>query len=410
MAPKPRHNRGRKPPKRANRIRHLKPTPQLNLSIVTYPSVDVANSMAREIELVKAAVLYADHVELFSINGAMIGSVVAAGQNASSVLAMLAAIDDETLAGLGAPGLPSSWRQYAPILGGLLDNPELVNALAPEVGRELVEMSRSLTTGPLAELQSVGDRLVDESGANQLAPAIAGGLLTFSDAGLGEASNVGDLGEPFGRRLAQLMLDPKRHLVFDDRIADLAAAMIAEGYVIPDRIATARSKVAHVGNGLLARLPVFPDAPLDELIDLRTDLDGPLSRYRGAAARLAAKLEGSPFTPDVQLEIDNIWHAEVQPALADIEEEMPDHGLVRDIAKHLGTDVKAALLSANVFVGMNALTTLSGWLDAAATAVGPFASAVSGAARERSQARDAAQVQEFYYLYAVRERAGALRG
>jgi len=120
--------------------------------------------------------------------------------------------------------------------------------------------------------------------------------------------------------LRGLLVDKRTRLVLDDQVGSLAAAVIREGHVDPHRLALQHAGEAAVGTGLVARLPAFPGAPLDELLDLRSDLTGPLGRYRAVVVRLSAKITAGPFDDDLHR-----------------------HGLVREIARSARRDVHKLL-------------------------------------------------------------------
>ena len=77
----------------------------------------------RDIELVKAALLYADEVELVSPGAAMLGSVAALATGGTpALIELFASIDDETLGYLneGKP-MPDNFRDMLRLLPLLMD-------------------------------------------------------------------------------------------------------------------------------------------------------------------------------------------------------------------------------------------------------------------------------------------------
>jgi hypothetical protein len=50
--------------------------------------------------------------------------------------------------------------------------------------------------------------------------------------------------------------------------------------------------------GFLARLPTFPPAKVDEIIDIREELQGPLVRFRGAMVKVAREFTAEPWERD----------------------------------------------------------------------------------------------------------------
>jgi hypothetical protein len=63
---------------------------RLKLAVVTYPGLDTDGpSLARDVELVRASILYADEIELISPGAAMLASVLRLAETGSSGLLAL---------------------------------------------------------------------------------------------------------------------------------------------------------------------------------------------------------------------------------------------------------------------------------------------------------------------------------
>ena len=75
-------------------------------------------------------------------------------------------------------------------------------------------------------------------------------------------------------QLLALLQEPNVHAVFDER-AGSVMRKLAESDPLGRR-----SREAEMGAGLIARLPTFPKAPMDELVELKGDLAGSRSQHR----------------------------------------------------------------------------------------------------------------------------------
>ena len=158
-----------------------------------------------------------------------------------------------------------------------------------------------------------------------------------------------------------------------------------------------------MGAGLVARLPAFPDARVDELLQLREDLSAPLTNYRAAVVRVSRTI---PDIPVAELDdaVQTEWLASVGPALEDIGNGLVEHGLVRELSRHARLDTATYLtMASGLFVGMDQLTDLStvvaGMVSAIPAAGGTFARA----SISRSDARRELRGRDFYYLYSANE-------
>ena len=188
-------------------------------------------------------------------------------------------------------------------------------------------------------------------------------------------------------------------------MASLARSLIDEGHVrLPER-AVSNASEAVLGTGILARLPAFPTAALDEVVELRRDLDEPLGRYRRKVSDLRSELRTGPFDQHIEAEVDAVWRSEVGPAIVEIRQAMADHGLVREILRSLSGNVSdfvkgvglpagVTVFSANMLDLNTAVTT--GLASAAAAAAPTVAEALRSRQKE-GQSRG----HDLYYLYEV---------
>jgi hypothetical protein len=120
----------------------------------------------------------------------------------------------------------------------------------------------------MAEIRAYTDRLRVESGVAELEPALKAKFLRFNDRiQLGEGTDAEV--QAFIQQLKRYLQDPNWFVLLDSEIASLARSMIKEEVVNPPQRAIGNAGEAVLGTGFLARLPAFPGAPMDELLDLR---------------------------------------------------------------------------------------------------------------------------------------------
>lgn len=374
----------------------------LKVAVITAPSsTDEGVSLARDIELVKASALYADEIELVSVGAAMLASValVAEGGDAA-MMQMLTGLDDDTIRHLnGGAEMPDKWREVLTFL-----NSPAAEKIPGVDG--VVNDMREAMRRPHRQLTETSERLLAESGAEELMPGIESGLVRLSPAGFSDSSgDIDDVMENWLALIKRLLVDPKTRLVLDDQVGSLAAAMIREGAVDPNRLTLLHAGQAAVGSGLVARLPSFPQAPLDEILDLRADLAGPLGKYRGAVVCMADRLTSAPFGDDLGEEINDLWLNEVEPALTDITEGMHEHGFVRELAHTLTSSTKELIGGgAGIYVGFAQLASVNDWVSAAAGVAGPAVHAVASSKSRSDEQRGALQAHDLFYLYETERR------
>lgn len=390
--------------RKKDRLKHRRAagTP-LKVAIVTAPSSDASGvSLARDVELVKASALYADEIELVSVGAVMIAGVaqLASGGD-QAMLALLGGLDDDTLRHLGGgKDMPENWRDVL----AKLSRPEATRR--PEVA-ELARGLRASMAEAQAGLAGTVDQMLVDSGAEELLPAIGSGLVTLSPSGFTEetAESNDELMENWLALLRGLLVETRTRLLLDDQVGSLAASLIREGHVEPHRLAMRHAGQVAVGSGLVARLPAFPDAPLDEILDLRGDLAAPLGRYRGAVVRLSDRLQAGPFDKDLPDEIDDLWSTDVLPALDQISDGLHEHGLVREIARSARQDVKALIAEGSaLYVGLAGLASVNEWISATAGVASVAVGATAAGAHRSSAARKDLKGRDLFYLSEVDRR------
>jgi hypothetical protein len=408
--------RDRKPPRRERR-RTAETIVRTRVAVITSPdNQGTTLSLKHEVDLVKAALLYADTVEVLSLGNQMVRDVntFAAGDS-TNLYALLASLDDSTLLHLD-PNVRDvdQWRQLVPMLMTL--DPDALRSVAagdPELS-ELAEFADLLDTGrdtlesTMAEMRAVAERMRVESGLAELEPAFKRQLVRFNDKIIID-EDMDAVIAAFIAELKRYLQDPKKFVLLDADMASLARSMIDEGLVQPPQRALSNAGEAALGTGFVARLPAFTDPPMDELIDLRVDLDEPLGRYRRKVSDLRGKLQTGPFDEHIGAEIDAIWRTEVNPALSDIRQAMADHrfarellrGVVDDLSKFVKGDIVPAggltLITASAFDVSTAIT-------AGLTATSAITPTAAKAFRARLEGRAAARAHDLFYLHAVDKR------
>jgi hypothetical protein len=77
--------------------------------------------------------------------------------------------------------------------------------------------------------------------------------------------------ETFVDKLSKHLSAGKEYLIFDEPIASLTEAAIREGLFSPAKGPAGRSAQAMAASGLMGKLPTFPNAAVDEVLDIRRE-------------------------------------------------------------------------------------------------------------------------------------------
>jgi hypothetical protein len=366
-----------------------------------------------EIELIKAALLYGDEVTVMS-----------------PLLTMLLRV--EQLGNLGPEQIVELVRRVAPyllpddeaetLLNGMDQIDDLLRPSGDRSGAGRImrrEVMRRL--GPArALLADAVDGIARRSGVAELSRARSDGLLKVQSLDPGDALDLvascaisAKLAESGQReesphtarlvgtyvdRLAEHLEAGRAYLMFDNPTAGLVDAGLREGLFKAAPGPSGRAAQAMTASGLLARLPTFPQASVDEVIDIRADLDGPLSRFRAAMVSASRGFSIEPWDAAFEDELHDFWIETVSPAVQELGEEVRENSSLLATAAGIAGTAKATvpgltLIGAGLASRTEALK-LAG--ETAAVAV-PLLDALRSRRRQAADLR----MKPFYFLYAV---------
>jgi hypothetical protein len=393
----------------------IEPSGGLTIVIATGPQQGPAGlSVEEDVRLVRSALLYADQVELISPGALMVAAIAAgAAQGPDFVFELMGTVDDNNLRRLGFEGDTAELRSALAEIKQLNDLPraerrKLLGAAGNRQLREMIAEMVDLFLHGEHGFEAVANNLWEQAGAPDLAVAAEAGLLTLSTDAFDFAAKSNLQMEQYVQTLKRLLVDPQSHLMFDEQIAGIVTALLREEQAELHPLTAEHALRAATGTGLLERLPAFPEAPMDAILETRTELAGSLIRYRRGVIHLSAKLLSGPLEPALKAEVDDLWRDEVQPTLVSLRTELSLTRLAKDAALNLATDAKALVSGAagvGVFFGVGAVDDLARWSTAAAATAGSFTlQSATQSIRAAAQSRKAARNHDLYYLLAANDR------
>ena len=180
----------------------------MRVAIVANPSSDEGGlSLRRDVELVRAAVLYADELEFISIPMTVLASVfqlAAAGE--AGVLEFVRELPDDTM------------QAIAPNLLALANWREPVHSLPPSGSSFEREALLSTLRSAAPDIEVNAYAMLSEAGGEELLLAIGAGVLTLSDGGFADNSD-----DPVAGRaelLQELLAQPSTRVLLRRRRTD----------------------------------------------------------------------------------------------------------------------------------------------------------------------------------------------
>ena len=210
--------------------------------------------------------------------------------------------------------------------------------------------------------------------------------------------------EEFVKVVREVIEDGATYPLLDEQASNLVSAMVKSGQLSPSEAAQIRAKSVALAAHLFHRLPTFERATIDEIVDIRRELEKPLVRFRSGMLDLASRMSNAAWDEAFPEDAEVLAVREVEPTVLEIEEQVQSNSYLRqlmtDVADRPAMPVAGTFLSlvvapatqllpllANVLlggsvVGLTALNTYKNWSDQQASIKG----------------------NQFYFYYGVRQR------
>ena len=362
--------------------------------------------------LVKAALLYADHVTLVSPKMAMLeaASSLVEGTEDERTRRLLDLIvplsDDPRLRPMVQAMRRRKGKQRPP--GYLLFEAQLLRTLAPSV----------------AEAGRVIEGFRDQPGVAELNRARHAGVLDLDGLGIDPAPFLTEAlhmarGDqlPRGKSsdlVVRLMLklstvigpSALSYPMFDQQVTDFLRSAESEGRMLP--LDPRAAKEPHLAASFIGRMKTFPDAQVDEILDVRRELADPLTRFRSAVAGMAREMEETPVDAEFPRTADALYRETVAPALLEIDELEHERGYGAQLARQIKSGpvvfqaTSGIVLAATAYAALPAFGLAAAGLGAALSIAG-LATQVE---RERQKLAKQKRANKFLFLAEAGRRLG----
>jgi hypothetical protein len=136
--------------------------------------------------------------------------------------------------------------------------------------------------------------------------------------------------------LAEAISDSVTYPLFDELTGGLIRSGIQEGKIEVSELNIKRGRHARLAAHLLERLPLFDAAGMDEILDIRKELERPLIRFRSAMIKFSDNIKSASWDKNFSLEAEQVFYKEIEPAILDIEDAVKTNNylstLIRKVA------------------------------------------------------------------------------
>jgi len=359
-------------------------TPLMNIAVAVGPGGGV--QVGKEIELVKAALLYADHVTLCSPKLELFASVAALAQldtqqQVDFFIEMLPIVDPSNTVAIDfLTRSKAKRRTRAEILAF-----ERLKAALPSMWRQV---------------KPEIDQILRQAGTEELEPAIESGLADLDILEL-RGTTTDDVVQGFTQRIGDYLQNAHAYPMFDDEAGNLARAGLDAGVFKAAATSMERVKNVGLGTGLLARLPAFPEAHMKSVLEARNELKQYVGKFRRAVSKMREKIHSAALDPDFAEEVDAIFVSEVRAAMEEIQDHLQSSNFLRRVFR-LGTDsIGPAALGLAAFQ----IQQLPALVRIGLTTTAELAQATTSW-QASSSGRASARGHDLYFLYRTELRLG----
>jgi hypothetical protein len=115
-------------------------------------------------------------------------------------------------------------------------------------------------------------------------------------------------------------------------VAELQADNTTE-VAAPDHAETIfKAKEVSLAIDLFARLPTFTTASIDEILDIRRELNNPLTHFRSGIIKLAEQITSEPWDKDFEHEAERLVRRDIEPTILHLEEDIRSNKLLTKLA------------------------------------------------------------------------------
>ncbi|MDQ3713662.1 MAG: hypothetical protein M3388_15775 [Acidobacteriota bacterium] len=270
-------------------------------------------SLENDMRLVKASLLYADKAKLCSFTSSMLLTILSYGllntkQRTDFVESLL-------------PIVVQSQENSSQILFAL----EVLKSLKRKknLNKQELLLKMQYTSQMRKTTKSIEENfsgMLENAGIQSLLTAIESGLLEIHPLNIANDEDKEKPIKEFVEVLSQAVSDENTYPLFDDQIGDLMRLAVKEGEIQVSQSGIARGKHSALAANLIERLPLFDEAEINEVLDIRQELSRPLKRFRSAMIKFSEGIKNASWDEEFSYDAEVVFIREIEPAILDIED------------------------------------------------------------------------------------------
>ena len=157
--------------------------------------------------------------------------------------------------------------------------------------------------------------------------------------------------------------------LFDEQSNDLLELAVKSKLIRLNEVE--QRKITHAGasDNIIQRLPAFEDATIDEILDIRKELENPLIRFRGKMLAYTEDIQLMPWDEDFAEECSILYYKEIAPAVLEISELTQENSFLKNLGEELVSDGQFMKSAGGLIVSIAAAGVIPSLTDAISTDV-----------------------------------------
>ena len=299
--------------------------------------------LGEDLALVKASLLYADRVRLCSVGSSLLSSIAEFAEapekeQAKLVVRFLGDLQpsmgaDEVRFFEAVVGMRSRREQRAVKGRSRREILGIVGEERDKIKQAVVDQHKAAGIEGFREAVRAGVLDVHTFGQTS-AEAIVRAHIRGGGDWLGGV-DVADVFVEFYEQASAAVVDGKTYPLFDAPTARFVAAAEGLGFSEVPETAAGRGRHAGLAGDLLRRLPLFEQATVSEVLDIRRDLRAPLLGFRQKVRDFAGEVRSAAWQEGFAEEADALFRERVEPEVERIEQAVRENSSYAEIGRRI---------------------------------------------------------------------------
>ncbi len=166
-------------------------------------------------------------------------------------------------------------------------------------------------------------------------------LISLMESKILEIENLADISsfdhekivEKFVEFLERAISDQNTYPLFSDQVGDLVKFGIKAEKITVTESGVARGKHLSLASNLIERLPLFDNAEVNEILDIREELERPLIRFRSSMIKYSSEIKNAPWDKEFPFDAETVFRRDIEPAILDIEDSVKSNNYLSKLVR-----------------------------------------------------------------------------